>query len=81
MESFYRESSGLPSTSIDSVKRFADKFGNYIYRNPAEKSSELYQPTEDNLRRAAYFFGYLGGSKKEREKLYEYYRNKLLTFE
>ena len=58
MESFYRESSGLPSTSIDSVKRFADKFGNYIYRNPAEKSSELYQPTEDNLRRAAYVFGY-----------------------
>ena len=81
MEMFYRESLGLSETSADSVRHFVNKFGNYIYRNPDEKSSELYQPTEDNLRRAAYFFGYLGGSKKEREKLYEYYRNKLLTFE
>ena len=53
MELFYNESQGLPEVSLDSIKSFNAKFGNYVGSNPESKQDELYVPTVDNIRYAA----------------------------
>lgn len=58
MELMYVESKSLPETSIDSIKSFTSKFGNYIKANPASKIDDYYKPTVDNISYACSVFGY-----------------------
>ena len=58
MEQMYVESKNLPETSIDSIKSFTSKFGNYIKANPASMNNEYYTPTVENISYACSVFGY-----------------------
>ena len=58
MHQMYNESIGLPSTSIDSVRRFTAKFSNYLRVNPGGWNDEYCDPTIDNMKYAASVFGY-----------------------
>lgn len=58
MHQMYNESVGLPSTSIDSVKTFTTKFGNYLKANPDGWNDEYCNPTIENMKYACSVFGY-----------------------
>ena len=49
MESFYIESCGLPSVTIDSVKLFTIKVNNYTTEFPESKGHPLYPKIQENI--------------------------------
>ena len=53
MEGFYVESCGLPVVTIDSVKSFSVKFGNYVTKHPESKSHSLYPKIQENIKSAS----------------------------
>ena len=53
MEGFYVESCGLPVVTIDSVKSFSVKFGNYVTKYPQSKSHSLYPKIQENIKSAS----------------------------
>lgn len=53
MEVFYVESCGLPLVTIDSVKTFSAKVGNYVTKYPDSKSHTLYPKIQENIKAAS----------------------------
>ena len=53
MDGFYVESCGLPVVTIDSVKSFSVKFGNYVTKYPQSKSHSLYPKIQENIKSAS----------------------------
>ena len=58
MFQMYTESKSLPEASIDSIKNFTGKFGNYVGIHPESRNDHYYDPTVDNLRYALSLYGY-----------------------
>ena len=54
MEGFYVESCGLPVVTIDSVKTFSAKVGNYVTKYPDSKSHTLYPKIQENIKSASF---------------------------
>lgn len=53
MEAFYTESCTLPAVTIDSVKAFSAKVGNYVTKHPESKSHSLYPKIQENIKAAS----------------------------
>ena len=53
MEAFYTESCTLPTVTIDSVKTFSAKVGNYVTKYPESKSHSLYPKIQENIKTAS----------------------------
>ena len=53
MEAFYTESCTLPAVTIDSVKAFSAKVGNYVTKHPESKSHSLYPKIQENIKSAS----------------------------
>jgi hypothetical protein len=53
MEAFYNESCTLPAVTIDSVKTFSTKVGNYVTKYPKSKSHSLYPKIQENIKSAS----------------------------
>ena len=53
MEAFYTESCTLPAVTIDSVKAFSAKVGNYVTKHPESKSHSLYPKILENIKSAS----------------------------
>ena len=53
MEAFYTESCTLPAVTIDSVKSFSVKVGNYVTKYPQSKSHSLYPKIQENIKAAS----------------------------
>lgn len=53
MEAFYTESCALPAVTIDSVKTFSAKVGNYVTKYPESKSHSLYPKIQENIKSAS----------------------------
>ena len=53
MEAFYTESCTLPAVTIDSVKTFSAKVGNYVTKYPESKSHSLYPKIQENIKSAS----------------------------
>ncbi len=53
MEAYYTESMGLQSVTLDSVKTFSNKVGNYVAENPDEKENPLYPKIQSNIKSAS----------------------------
>ena len=54
MEGFYKESQGLQSVSVDSVKSFSVKVSNYVTEFPEEKEHPLYPKVQTNIKNACF---------------------------
>jgi hypothetical protein len=54
MESYYTESMGLKSVTIDSVRAFNSKVDNYVTMYPSEKEHPLYPKIKTNIKNAAF---------------------------
>ncbi len=52
METYYAESMGLQSVSIDSVKSFSNKVSTYVCEYPEEKQHPLYPKIQNNIKAA-----------------------------
>ena len=50
MKAFYTESCTLPAVTIDSVKTFSAKVGNYVTKYPESKSHSLYPKIQENIK-------------------------------
>jgi hypothetical protein len=50
MESYYTESMGLKSVTIDSVRAFNSKVDNYVTMYPSEKEHPLYSKIKTNIK-------------------------------
>ena len=53
MKAFYTESCTLPAVTIDSVKAFSAKVGNYVTKHPESKSHSLYPKIQENIKAAS----------------------------
>ena len=53
MKAFYTESCTLPAVTIDSVKAFSAKVGNYVTKHPESKSHSLYPKIQENIKTAS----------------------------
>ena len=53
MKAFYTESCTLPAVTIDSVKAFSAKVGNYVTKHPESKSHSLYPKIQENIKSAS----------------------------
>lgn len=53
MESFYIESCGLRSVTLDSVKTFSVKVNDYTTEYPESKDHSLYPKIQDNIKDAS----------------------------
>jgi hypothetical protein len=53
MKAFYTESCTLPAMTIDSVKTFSAKVGNYVTKHPESKSHSLYPKIQENIKSAS----------------------------
>jgi len=53
MESFYVESKGLNSVTIDSVKTFSSKIDGFVAVNPLAKEHEKYPLIQANIKSAS----------------------------
>lgn len=52
MRSFYSESVGLPTVSLDSINSFSSKVNGYVSENPLAKEHHLYPKILDNIKSA-----------------------------
>ena len=53
MKAFYTESCTLPAVTIDSVKTFSAKVGNYVTKYPESKSHSLYPKIQEYIKSAS----------------------------
>jgi hypothetical protein len=53
MEAFYTESCGLPNVTVDSVRLFSSKVGNYTDTYPESKEHSLYPRIQENIQAAS----------------------------